>query len=104
MVTEIANTAKKPVFTPNIRKIIDATSVVLAAWESDEKSIFSGDAKRGTLKIALKRNNTNKETETFLTLFCSLGNLTNMALPKIIPCNNPIPKAAKIPIIEKIGF
>jgi hypothetical protein len=53
--------------------------------------------------MAFARNNTNKEIETFLTLFCSLGNLTKMARPKIIPCNNPIPKAIKIATIEKIG-
>lgn len=103
-VTDIASTAKKPVFIPKIKKIIDATSPLLVAWEIDEKSIFSGDAKRGTLKIAFARNITNKEIETFLTLFCNLGNLTKIALPKIIPCNNPIPNAVKIPTIEKIGF
>ena len=103
MVTEIANTAKNPVLIPKIRKIIDATSPLLVAWEIDEKSIFSGDANRGTLKSAFARNNTNSEIETFLTLFCSLGNRTRIALPKIIPCNNPIPKAPKTAIREKIG-
>ena len=104
IVTEIANTAKNPVLIPSIRKIIDANSPVLVAWEIDEKSIFSGDANLGTLKIAFIRNNTNNEIETFLRLFWSLGNLTRIALPKIIPCNNPIPKALKIPISETIGF
>ena len=103
MVAEIANTAKKPVFTPNIKKIIDATSAVLVAWEIDSKSIFSGDAKRGTLRIAFARNKPNKEIDTILTLFCSLGNLTKIARPKIIPCSKPIPDANKIPIIEKTG-
>ena len=102
-VTEIASTAKNPVLIPSIRKIIDATSPVLVAWEIDEKSIFSGDANLGTLKIAFARNTTNKEIETFLTLFCNLGNRTRIALPKIIPCNNPIPKAPKIAPTENIG-
>ena len=103
IVTEIANTAKNPVLIPKIRKIIDAASPVLVAWERDEKSIFSGDAKRGTLKRAFARNKINNEIETFLTLFCSLGNLTRIALPKIIPCSNPIAKAPKTAIREKIG-
>jgi hypothetical protein len=103
MVTEIANTAKNPVLIPKIRKIIDATSPLLVAWEIDEKSIFSGDANRGTLKSAFARNNTNSEIETFLTLFCNLGNHIKIALPKIIPCNNPIPKVPKTAIREKIG-
>ena len=103
IVTEIAKTAKKPVLIPRIRKIIEATSPVLVAWEIDEKSIFSGDANRGTLKRAFARNKTNREIETFLTLFCNLGNRTRIALPKIIPCNNPIPKAPKTAIREKIG-
>jgi hypothetical protein len=103
IVTEIASTAKNPVLIPKIRKMIDATSPELVAWEIDEKSIFSGDANLGTLKSAFARNNTNSETETFFTLFCSLGKRIRMALPKIIPCNNPIPKAPKTAIREKIG-
>jgi hypothetical protein len=103
IVTEIANTAKNPVLIPKIRKIIDATSPELVAWEIDDKSIFSGDANRGTLNRAFARNKTNSEIETFLTLFCNLGNRIKIALPKIIPCNNPIAKAPKTAIREKIG-
>jgi hypothetical protein len=103
MVTEIARTAKNPVLTPKIRKIIDANSGKLAPEGIDEKSIFSGDANRGTLKIAFARNNTNKETETFFTLFCNLGKRSKMARPKIIPCNSPIPKALKIATSENTG-
>jgi len=103
IVTEIANTAKNPVLIPKIRKMMDATSPELVAWEIDEKSIFSGEANRGTLKRAFARNKTNREIETFFTLFCSLGNRTKIALPRIIPCNNPIPKAPKTAIREKIG-
>lgn len=103
IVTDIANTAKNPVLIPSIRKIIDAASPVLVAWEIDEKSIFSGDAKRGTLKMAFARNIINKEIETFFTLFCNLGKRTRIARPKIIPCNNPIAKAPEIAIRENVG-
>lgn len=102
-VTDIANTAKNPVLIPSIRKIIDAASPVLVAWEIDEKSIFSGDAKRGTLKMAFTKNIINKEIETFFTLFCNLGKRTRIARPKIIPCTNPITKATEIAIREKVG-
>ncbi len=102
-VTDIANTAKNPVLIPRIRKIIDAASPVLVAWEIEEKSIFSGDAKRGTLKMAFAKNIINKEIETFFTLFCNLGKRTRMARPKIIPCTNPIAKAPEIAIREKGG-
>lgn len=85
MVTEIARTAKKPVLIPKIRKINDATSPLLVAWEIEERSIFSGDANRGTLKIAFARNRTKREIETFFTLFCNRGNRIKMARPKIIP-------------------
>ncbi len=103
MVTEIAKTAKNPVFTPKIRKITDANSPKLASGGIDEKSIFSGDANRGTLSNAFARNSTNKEMETFFTLFCNLGNRSRIARPKIIPCSNPIPKAQRIAIKEKTG-
>ena len=85
MVTEIAKTAKKPVLIPNIRKSNDATSPLLVACEIEERSIFSGDANRGTLKIAFARNRIKREIETFLTLFCNLGNRIKIARPKIIP-------------------
>lgn len=103
MVTEMANTAKKPVLIPSIRKIREAASPELVAWEIEDQSIFSGDANRGTLKMAFARNNMNNEMETFFTLFCNRGNLTRIALPKIIPCNNPIAEAPKIATREKIG-
>ena len=101
-VTEIARTVRNPVFIPKIRNRTETASPVLLA-DKLERSIFSGDAKRGTLKRALIKNTTNKETDTVFTWFCNRGNLTRIALPKIIPWNNPIPKALKTAIIEKIG-
>ena len=85
MVTEIARTARNPVFIPKIKKSKDAISPLLVACEIEEKSIFSGEANLGTLRIAFTKNNTKRETETFFTLFWSLGNLTRIALPKIMP-------------------
>ena len=101
-VTEMAKTVRNPVFIPKIKKIEDATSVGPFA-DKFVKSIFSGDAKRGTLKIAFIKNNTNREIDTVFRWFCKRGNLVKIARPKIIPCNNPIPKAPKTAIIEKIG-
>ena len=85
MVTEIAKTARNPVFIPKIRKSNEAISPLLVACEIEEKSIFSGDANRGTLRIAFAKNKTKRETDTFFTFFCNLGNLIKIALPKNIP-------------------
>ena len=94
---EIANTVRKPVFIPKIRNIEETTSPGFAT-DMFVRSIFSGDWKRGTLRIALIKNKTNKVTETVLTWFCSLGNLSRIALPRMIPWDNPIPNVHKITI------
>ena len=65
-VTEIASTVRNPVFIPNIKNSIDAASVEPFVSKL-ERSIFSGDAKRGTLKIAFIKNITNRDTDTVLT-------------------------------------
>ena len=96
-VTEIANTVKNPVFTPNIKKSEEMNSPGSFADKLD-MLIFSGEAKRGTLKIAFIKKSTNMVIDTVLTWFCNRGNLTRMALPRIIPWNNPIPKAHKTAI------
>lgn len=96
-VTEIANTVRNPVFIPKIKKSADMTSPGLFADKLD-KLIFSGEAKRGTLRIAFIRNKTNIVKDTVLTRFCKRGNLTKIALPRIIPWNNPIPNAPKTAI------
>jgi hypothetical protein len=85
IVTEIASTVKNPVFIPNIRNSNEATSLGLPDWITVDNSIFSGDAKRGTLRIAFVKNKTKRETETVLTWFCSRGNRISMALPSITP-------------------
>ena len=101
-VTEIAKTVRKPVFIPKIKKIDDANSPGPFA-DKFVKSIFSGDAKRGTLKMVFIKNNTNNEIDTVFRWFCKRGNLVRMARPKIIPWNNPIHKALKTAVNEKIG-
>ncbi len=101
-VTEIASTVRNPVFIPKIKKRIEATSPGLFA-DKFESSIFSGDAKRGTLKIAFAKNMINKVIDTVFRWFCRRGNLTRMALPRMIPWNIPIPKALKTAINEKMG-
>ena len=65
-VTEIANTVKNPVFIPKIINREDMNSPGLAADKFD-RLIFSGEAKRGTLKIAFIKNKTNIVTDTVLT-------------------------------------
>ena len=65
-VTEIASTVRNPVFIPNIKNRTDAASVEPFVNKL-ERSIFSGDAKRGTLKIAFIKNITNRDTDTVLT-------------------------------------
>lgn len=103
IVTDIAKTAKNPVLIPSIRKIREATSPELVAWDTEDKSIFSGDANLGTLKIAFTRNNTNSEIETFFKLFCSRGKRIKIAFPKIIPWGSPIANAPNTATRENIG-
>jgi len=65
-VTEIASTVKNPVFIPKIKKNADAISPGLFA-DKLERVIFSGEAKRGTLRIAFIKNNPNIVNETVFT-------------------------------------
>ena len=83
-VTEIAKTVRNPVFIPKIKKRADTTSPGLFA-DKFERLIFSGEAKRGTLKIAFIKNNPNIVKDTVLTRFCKRGNRMSIALPRIIP-------------------
>lgn len=64
-VTESARTVRNPVFIPKIKKSEERTSTGPFTDNSD-KVIFSGDAKRGTLKIAFTKNIANKDKETVL--------------------------------------
>ena len=60
---EIAKTVRKPVFIPKTKKIEEIISAGLAT-DKFVRSIFSGDWKRGTLRIALIKNKINKVTDT----------------------------------------
>ena len=101
-VTEIANTVRNPVFIPKIRNNTDASSPGLPADKLDN-SIFSGEANRGTLRIAFAKNKTNRVIDTVFRWFCNRGNLTRIARPKIIPWNSPTPNAPITARTEKIG-
>lgn len=65
-VTEIANTVRNPVFTPNIKKSDDASSPGLFADKLD-MIIFSGEANRGTLNRAFIKNKINIVIDTVFT-------------------------------------
>ena len=65
-VTEIANTVRNPVFIPKIKKSAEATSPGLFA-DKFERVIFSGEAKRGTLRIAFIKNRPNIVKDTVFT-------------------------------------
>jgi len=67
-VTEIASTVRNPVFIPKIKKMEEVTSLALPT-DKFERSIFSGEEKRGTLKIAFAKNMINKVIDTVLTRF-----------------------------------
>ena len=101
-VIDIASTVRNPVLIPNIKKIKEANSWELVEARLD-RSIFSGDAKRGTLSTAFIKNKMNREKDTVFAWFWSLGNLTSIALPNTIPWNNPIAKALVTKMIENIG-
>lgn len=65
-VKEIANTVRNPVFIPKIKKIEEVISPALPA-DKFERSIFSGEEKRGTLKIAFAKKMINKVIDTVFT-------------------------------------
>ena len=65
-VTEMANTVRNPVFIPKIKNRSEATSPGLFADKLD-RSIFSGEAKRGTLRMAFAKNKMNREIDTVFT-------------------------------------
>lgn len=102
-VTENASTVRNPVFIPKIRNNNETNSPELPA-ETFAKSIFSGDANLGTLRIAFAKNKINKEIDTVFTWFCNLGNLWRIARPKIHPWKTPIPNTPITATKEKIGF
>ena len=52
---------------------------------------LAGSANFSMLDIALTKNNTNKTLETIRACFLKLGKRERIPLPKIAPCNKPIP-------------
>jgi hypothetical protein len=57
-----------------------------------------GDWKRGTLRTAFIKNKKNNVKDTVFRWFCRRGNLWRIALPRMIPWDNPIPNVVKITI------
>ena len=53
---------------------------------------LAGSANFSMLDIALTKNNINKTLETIRACFLKLGKRERIPLPKIAPCNKPIPK------------
>ena len=52
---------------------------------------LDGSANFSILDIALTKNNTSKILETIRACFLKLGKRERIPLPKIAPCNKPIP-------------
>ena len=52
---------------------------------------LAGSANFSMLDIALTKNNINKTLETTRACFLKLGKRERIPLPKIAPCNKPIP-------------
>ena len=52
---------------------------------------LDGSANFSMLDIALTKNNTSKILETIRACFLKLGKRERIPLPKIAPCNKPIP-------------
>ena len=52
---------------------------------------LAGSANFSMLDIALTKNNTSKTLETIRACFLKLGKRERIPLPKIAPCNKPIP-------------
>lgn len=84
-------TVHNPAFTPNKFIANENTSSADVGTVNVDNVTLAGSANFSILDIALARNNINKTLETARACFFRLGKRERIPLPKIAPCNNPIP-------------
>ena len=84
-------TVHNPAFIPN--KLITSENISSGdvGMTNVDNVTLVGSANFSMLDIALTKNNTSKILETIRACFLKLGKRERMPLPKIAPCNKPIP-------------
>ena len=92
-------TVHNPAFTPNKFIISENISSVDVGMVNVDNVSLAGSANFSILDIALTKNNTNKTPETARACFFILGKRERIPLPKMAPCNNPIPRTTPKVII-----
>jgi hypothetical protein len=90
-VMKIPITVHNPAFIPN--KLITSENISSGdvGITNVDNVILDGSANFSILDIALTKNNINKTLETIRACFLKLGKRERIPLPKIAPCNKPIP-------------
>ena len=85
-------TVHNPAFIPN--KLITSENISSGdvGMANVDNVTLAGSANFSMLDIALTKNNTSKILETIRACFLKLGKRERIPLPKIAPCNKPIPK------------
>ena len=84
-------TVHNPAFIPNKLITSENTSSGDVGMTNVDNVTLVGSANFSMLDIALTKNNTSKILETIRACFLKLGKRERMPLPKIAPCNKPIP-------------
>ena len=84
-------TVHNPAFIPNKLIINENISSADVGIVNVDNVTLAGSANFSTLDIALTKNNVNKTLETTRACFFILGKRERIPLPKIAPCNKPIP-------------
>ena len=84
-------TVHNPAFIPN--KLITSENISSGdvGMTNVDNVTLAGSANFSMLDIALTKNNTSKILETIRACFLKLGKRERIPLPKIAPCNKPIP-------------
>ena len=85
-------TVHNPAFTPNRLITSENISSGDVGITNVDNVTLAGSANFSMLDIALTKNNINKTLETIRACFLKLGKRERIPLPKIAPCNKPIPK------------
>ena len=90
-VMKIPITVHNPAFIPN--KLITSENISSGdvGMTNVDNVTLVGSANFSMLDIALTKNNTSKILETIRACFLKLGKRERIPLPKIAPCNKPIP-------------
>ena len=90
-VMKVPITVHNPAFIPNRFITSENISSGDVGITNVDNVTLAGSANFSMLDIPLTKNNINKTLETIRACFLKLGKRERIPLPKIAPCNKPIP-------------